>query len=134
MAFKHGKGTVVSIDGDSMTAFSNNIEFKRTADSHDVTTFGKNSHVYEGGLLDGTATVTGIYDDGEASPEATISPLIGTVVELVYQPEGVGSGKPTRTVDVLVMGYTETSPVADMITWTAELQMSDDVTNTTQGA
>lgn len=135
MTFVHGKGTVVSLDGDTLSAFSNNVEFKRTADSHDVTTYGKNSHVYDGGLKDGTATITGIYDNTAGTgPRAVIQPLIGTVVPLVYQPEGLGSGKPTETVDVLVTGYTQTSPVADMVTWTAELQMSDDVASTSQGA
>lgn len=132
MAFTHGKNTFVSLDGDDLSAFSNNVEFGRTADSHDVTTYGKDAHVKQGGLLDGTATISGTYDDGAASPEAIIDPLIGTVVELIYRPEGTGSGLPQKAVDVLVQEYTETSPVADMITWAVSLEFSDDLTKTTQ--
>lgn len=133
MSFTHGKNTFVSLDGDNLSTYSNNVEFNRTADSHDVTTFGKNSHVYNGGLGDGTATITGIYDNTAGTgPRAVIEPLIGTVTPLIHRPEGTGSGRPQDTVDVLVMSYGETSPVADMVTWTVELQFSDDVVTAAQ--
>lgn len=133
MSFQHGKSTFVSLDGDNLSTYSNNVEFTRTADSHDVTTFGKNSHVYNGGLGDGTCTITGIYDTTAATgPRAVIEPLIGTTVVLVHQPEGAGSAKPQDEVDVLVTSYVESSPVADMVTWTVQLQLSDDVDSTPQ--
>lgn len=133
MAFTHGKNTYVSLDGDDLSTYSNNVEFNRTADSHDVTTFGKNSHVYNGGLLDGEATIAGIYDNTAGTgPRAVIEPLIGTVVPLVHRPEGTGAGKPEDTVDVLVKTYDETSPVADMVTFSVELQFSDDVVTAAQ--
>lgn len=135
MAFVHGKSTFVSLDGDDLSAFCDNVAFNRSADSHDVTTFGKNSHVYFGGLKDGTATITGKYDNTALTgPRAIVQPLLGTVVEMVYKPEGAGSGKPIETVDVLVTAYEQTNPVADMVTFSISLQMSDDVASTTEGA
>jgi hypothetical protein len=126
MAFVHGKNTYVSLDGDDISAFCNSVNNKRSADSHDVTTFGKNSKVYFGGLLDGTFDVEGVYDNSASGPKAIVEPLLGTVVELIYRPEGTGSTKPETTVDVLVTAYEETAPVADMVTWKATLQSSDD--------
>lgn len=129
MGFVHGKGTAVSVGGTELGAFSNSVTFGRSADSHDVTTFGKNSKVYAPGLKDGTATIEGIYDNtAETGPAAVLRPLIGAAaVELIYQPEGAGAGKPLSTVDILVTSYEETAPVADMITFSAELQLSDDI-------
>lgn len=132
MAFVHSKNTVVSLGGDDLSAFTNSTTYNRSADSHDVTTYGKNSKVYSGGLKDGTVTIGGFYDDGAAGPRETIGPLLGTVVEFIFKPEGTGTGKPQDAVDVLVTAYNESSPVADQIQWTAELQMSDDVATTTQ--
>lgn len=133
MAFQHGKSTFVSLDGDDLSAFSTNVEFTREADSHDVTTFGKNSHVKQGGLGDGSATIEGIYDTtASTGPRGVIEPLIGTVVALIHQPEGAGVGKPEDVVDVLVQNYTETSPVADMVTWSVDLEFSDDVVSAAQ--
>lgn len=132
MAFKHGKDTVVTLGGSDLSAFTNNTDFPRSADTHDVTTYGKESHVFAGGLKNGTVTIAGIYDDSATGPGDVVEPLLGTKVTFVFQPEGLGSGKPTRTVDVVVSSYQETAPVADMVTWTCEMQMSDDVVTTSQ--
>lgn len=129
MAFVHGKNTAVTIDGDDLSVYSNSVTFGRSADTHDVTTFGKNSKVYAPGLKDGTASIEGIYDNTAlVSPGAVLRPLIGAAeVPLVYKPEGTGTGKPTATVDVLVTSYEETAAVGDMVMWSCELQLSDDI-------
>lgn len=132
MAQQHGKDTVITLDGDDLSAYSNSFSYERSADSHDTTTYGKDSHVYTGGLKDGTATIEGIYETGVAGPRAVIAPLLGTTVPLVYKPEGTGTGKPQDTVDVVVTAYNESSPVAEMIQWTCELQLSDDVVTISQ--
>jgi len=132
MAFIHGKDGFVSLGGVDLSMFANNIEFGRSGDSHDVTTFGKDAHVKQGGLLDGTVTLAGVYDNGASGPEAIIDPLVGTVVSLIYRPEGTGSGRPQKTVNVLVQEYVETTPVADMITWALTMEASDDMAKTTQ--
>ena len=133
MAFIHGKDTVVTLDGDDLSAFANQSELSRSSDSHDVTTYGNDSHVYTGGLLDGTASISGIYDNtASTGPRAVIEPLLGTVVTLIRQPEGAGTGKAQDSVSVLVTRYVETNPVADMVTWSVELQLSGDVTTTAQ--
>lgn len=135
MAFVHGKDTFISLDGDDLSAYTNTSEITKTADSHDVTTYGKNSHVFTGGLKGGTATMGGIYDNtASTGPRAVIDPLIGATVELIRQTEGAGTGKPQDKVDVVVTQYVETSPVADMVTWTCEMQLSDDVDTTAQAA
>lgn len=133
MAFVHGKGTAVTIDGDDLSAFSNSVTFGRSADTHDVTTFGKNSKVYAPGLKDGSASIEGIYDNTAlVSPGAVLRPLVGAAaVPLVYKPEGTGTGRPVATVQVLVTGYEETAAVADMVMWSCELQLSDDIADTT---
>lgn len=133
--FVHSKNTVITLDDNDLSAFTTTSQLERTSDSHDVTTYGKDAHVFSGGLLNGTSTMSGIYDSTAVTgPRAVIEPLIGTVVELVRQPEGDGTGKPQDVVDALVIKYTETAPVADMVTWSVDLQLSDDVVSTAQPA
>jgi hypothetical protein len=128
MAFVHGKGVVVTLDGDDLSAFATKVDVEREAEAHDVTTFGKTSKTYAGGLKDGTATIEGVYDGTTSTgPRAIIEALLGTTVEMVYKPEGTGTGKPVKTGDCVVTSYKESAPVADMITWTCELQLSDDL-------
>lgn len=133
MAFKHGKDTVIKLNAKDLSAFTNTSELNQSADSHDVTTYGKTAHVYAGGLTDAKASLSGIYDSTAVSgPRAAIQPLIGTVVTLIRQPEGAGTGKPQDSVSVLVTGYVETNPVADMIKWSCDLQCSDAINSAAQ--
>src|SRR5688500_14028077 len=114
MANVHGRVTFVSLDGDDLSTYSNNVEFTRKADVHDVTTFGNTAHCRAGGLLDGSATVGGIDDaHGALGPRGAgaLRPVDQTV-ELIYRPEGTGTTRPERTVSVVVGEYVKTSPVA----------------------
>lgn len=133
MSFVHGKDTVFILDGDDISAYTTTSSFEREADEHDVTTYGKDDHVFAGGLGKGAASASGLYDNTAGTgPRAVIEPLIGSVVTLVRRPEGTGTGKPQDSVNVLVKKYTETNPVADMVTWAVDLTLSDAVTSTTQ--
>jgi len=133
MAFIHGSDATITIDGDALTGYANSITFSREADSHDVTVFGATAKAYQAGLTDGTCTIEGTYDDGASGPEAILRPLLGAAaVALVYRPEGAGTGKPESTVNVIVTSYEESVPVADMITWSVELQCTGAITDATQ--
>lgn len=135
MAFIHGKGAYVSVNSKDLSTYTTNIEFSEEPDVHDVTTLGKSSKVYMSGLKDATCTIEGIYDNTASnSPAPVLKPLVGgAAVKLVYRPEGTGSAKPEREVDVIVSSYVETAPVADMITWSCELQCSDAIDDAPQG-
>lgn len=129
----HGRVTNVSLNGIDLTDYTNNSQIEVTADSHDVTTYGKNAHVFSGGLLNGSATLSGFYDSTAVTgPRAVLKPLVGQVVTLVHRPEGAGTSKPQDSVSVLVTKYTQTHPVADMVTWAVDLQFSDDIDATAQ--
>jgi hypothetical protein len=133
MALRHGKDTVIKLSGTDLSTYVTTSELSRTSDSHDVTTYGNTAHVYQGGLLDGKATMSGVYDTTAVSgPRALIRPLIGTVVALIRQPEGAGTTKPQDLVQVLVTSYVETNPVADMVTWSCEMQCSGAVNSAAQ--
>jgi hypothetical protein len=131
MAAVHSKVAVVTVNAVDLSAYCNNVEFGREADSHDTTGFGMSSKQYSGGLKDGTVTLSGVYDSAATGPRLTLEALLGTSTPVVYKAEGTGSGKPVKTVTTIVTKYTETAPVADMISWSAEFQMSGDVVITT---
>lgn len=132
MAFVHGKDTYISLDGDVLTTYTNTSQLDQESDEHDVTCYGADDYSFQGGLLKGAFTMGGLYDDGETGPKAIIEPLIGTVAELVRQPEGTGVGKPEETVDVLVKKYTETTPYNGMITWQCDMTKSGPLVRSTQ--
>jgi len=133
MAFIHGKDTFFSIDGNDLSAYTSTSELGQTADSHEVTGYGKSSKVRISGLKDSSFSCSGSYDDGASSPGEILEPLIGgAAVPLIRQAEGAGTGKPQHSVSVVITNYVETNPVDGVITWAAEFDGSDDVTKTTQ--
>lgn len=135
MAKIHGSNLVVTLDDDDLSAYANNVDYERSADSHDTTTFGADGHVFDGGLTNGTVKVDGFYDSTAGTgPRAVITPLLGTKVTFVHRPEGTGSGLPQNSSDVVVTKYVESSPVADFTKWSLELQISGTVTTTAQSA
>jgi len=132
MAESHGKETYVSLDGDDISTFTDSTTYNRGADEHDSTCYGAEGHEFTGGLKTGTITIGGKYVTGATGPRAVIAPLLGTKVPFVYRPEGTGSALPEDTATVLVKTYNQSSPVADIVRWTAELTVSGVVTAGTQ--
>lgn len=134
MTFVHGKNTSVTVDSNDLSAFTNTSEFNPTADSHDTSTYGVDGHVFRAGLTNGTFTMGGIYDNtASTGPRAVLQPLIGQdPVTVVRQPEGAGSGLPQDSFSAQLTSYTETNPVADMVSWSADFQVSGSVDSTPQ--
>lgn len=124
----HGKNTVVLVAGNDLSQYANNSQVEITADSHDISGYGLNAHAFQGGLLNGTSSVSGIYDSSQSTgPRAVLRPLVGTTVAVIIRPEGTGAGKPQDSGQCVVTKYTQTQPVADMITWAVDLQLTGDV-------
>lgn len=134
MAFVHGKDTYISLDGDDLSAYTNTSSWEDNTDKHDVTCYGADRKAFAYGLGDGKLTFGGIYDNTAAGPKAIIEAIkdAGLLVTLIRRAEGTGSGLPQESVSVLVEKYTESNPVADMVTWSCDLQMSGNITRTTQ--
>lgn len=126
MAFTHGRLTVIKINGSDISAFSDNTEENDGVDTHDVTTYGAARKAYAAGLGDGMFTISGTHDNTAQGPRSVIKPLMaaGNAVPFVFRPEGTGSGLPEETVNVIVKSYKQTNAVADMVKWSAELQMT----------
>lgn len=129
----HGKNTVVSVDGDDLSAYTNASDYEKTADDEDTTCYGASAHRYDPGLVDGSFKMSGFYEKGGTSPKATISALIGAdAVTILRKTEGTGTGKPQESFSALAVKYGESNPVAGYVTWSAEFKMCSVVTETTQ--
>lgn len=128
----HGRQTYVSVDTNDLSAYVDNVSFNRTGDSHDVTGMGADDHEFLGGLRGGQMQLSGSYKSGPGGPRDVLAGKVGATVEVVYRPEGTGTGKPEDTFDAILVGYDETSPVADRKQWAATFQITGPVTTDTQ--
>jgi hypothetical protein len=133
MAFVHGKDTILTVATKDISPYCKTSSYEGSADVHDVTGYGKQAHVKGGGLLDGKFTCGGTYDNTvSVGPRNALKSLLGTTVAVVRKPEGTGTGKPQDAFSAVMSKYVETNPVDDMITWSAEFEISDVVTTTSQ--
>lgn len=134
MTFVHGKHTVVKLGVADLSVYTNTTTFNRSKDALETTTYGKDSKTYRGGLKDGKITIGGTYDDGASGPAAIIQPHLDdeAPTTFTFQPDGAGTTKDQTVVDVVVTAFNVSSPVAEMVQWTCEMQASDDADDTPQ--
>jgi hypothetical protein len=137
MAKVHSKRTVVTVDGDDLSQYTNTSEYTRTGDEHDTTTYGPDdARTFDKGLTNGQFTMGGFYDStASTGPRAVLDPLVDSgAVTVVRRPQGTGAGLPQDSFSGLCTEYKESSPVADYITWTATFRISGVVNSAAQGA
>jgi len=135
MAFVHGKDSVFKLDnsGGALTDIStyvNSVDFPETADVAETTTLGDGSKSYIVGLKDATLSISGLWD-------STLDGILGAVVgqsatlSFEYSPEGTGSGAVKYTGECILTSYSQSSPVGDVVGFSADMQVSGDVTRAT---
>jgi len=131
--FVHGKSTHFSIDdtagspqdiSDTLTS----VDFPETIETAETTAFGATSKSYIVGLRDATISVSGIWD-------ATVDGyFIGTEPasrSFEYGPAGDGSGAVKYTGEAILTSYSISNPVGDVVTFSADFQVTGDVTRGT---
>ena len=131
--FVHGKSTFFSIDdtGGTVRDISdtlNSVDFPETIDTAETTAFGATSKSYIVGLRDATISVSGLWD-------ATVDGyFIGTepaTRSFVFGPAGNTSGYVKYSGECILTSYSVSSPVADVDTFSADFQVTGNVTRGT---
>lgn len=133
MSTVHGKLTVITVATKDISAYCKTSSYEGSADVHDTTGYGKDAKTKAGGLKDGKFTCGGTYDNtASTGPGNALKPALGTTVAVVRKLEGTGTGKPQESFSAVLSKYVETSPHDDMVSWSAEFEISDVITTTTQ--
>lgn len=135
MAKKHGKDTVLKVNAQDISAYTSDSELNEGTDTHDSTGYGVDDHEFDPGLNFGTFTCGGTYNSTAVSgPRAVFKAVkAGNVaVTVLRQDEGTGAGKPQDSFSAILTNYVQTNPVADMIKWKADMQITGAVDSTAQ--
>jgi hypothetical protein len=131
--FVHGKSTFFSVDdtGGTVRDISDtltSVDFPETIDTAETTAFGATSKSYIVGLRDATISVSGLWD-------ATVDGyFIGTepaTRSFVFGPAGNTSGNVKYSGECILTSYSVSSPVADVDTYSADFQVTANVTRGT---
>ena len=137
MAFHHGKGSAFKIDNTAgtLTDISSNVntaELARSIELGETTNFGDNQKSYIVGLQDGTISIGGQWDESTGGVDATLAggaePASRT---FEYGPEGDSSGDIKYSGECILTNYTVNNVVGDVVSWSADLQITGAVTRGT---
>ena len=93
------KDASISIGGVELADRSNSVEVNYEIESVEVTAFGGNRS-FVGGFQNNTCTVELMQDFAATETEATIFPLVGTQLTLIFKPtsDAVGADNPSYTI------------------------------------
>lgn len=136
MATAHGSKANLKI-GDSgavlrdFSAYLTSTGLPRSADAAETSTLGSTSKSYIPGLKDGTIPLEGLLDP---TYDGYLSGILGlTARAFEYCPQGAGvTGTPKYAGNCVLTSYEITTDVGDVGSFTAEAQITGDVTRTIQ--
>jgi hypothetical protein len=135
MAFVHGKSTDFRIDnsGGTLTdisAYCDSVDFPQTVETAETTTFGDSNKDYIVGLKDSTISFSGKWD---SALDAILAPILGQAASVSFQygPAGSTVTNVKYTGECFLTSYQVTGSVGDVVTFSAEAQVTGAVTRGT---
>jgi hypothetical protein len=133
--FRHGKSTVFKVDNaaGSLTDISNtltDVSFPQTIETAETTSFGSSAKTYIVGLSDSSLSVSGNFD---ATVDAHLAAVAGQAATLSFEygPEGSTSPNVKYTGEAILTSYEKSGAVGDVVTYSAEFQVTGAVTRGT---
>lgn len=128
--FVHGKGTEVLLDEFDLSSYFNSVDASRTTDTAETTSFGSTSKSYIVGLSDGTLSLSGMFAQDTDGSDEELSAILGstTTPVLTVNLESGTIGNRAVVAKAHQTSYAISSPVADIVTVTADFNASTDGT------
>ena len=132
--FRHGKSAVFKITDSGATLRDisnvvNEVTMPRSIETGETTSFGASAKSYVTGLSDATMSVSGTWD---ATVDGYLAGLVGSdATAFEYGPEGSASTRIKFTGNAILTSYEVGSPVGDVVTFSAEFQVSGAITRGT---
>jgi hypothetical protein len=134
MAARHGKSAEVWVGTNNLSGYLDQADKSTDVDTAETSVFGLGWKTFIAGLIGTNLSLAGVYD-GTAStgPAAILETCIanGTAWTWKFFPGGSATGQRLHSFSALVTNYSEASPVADKVTFSASVLASGTVTSST---
>lgn len=124
MAFVYGKNTVVLFGGYPLTGYFNEASVSESAEPAETTAFGNNAKTYVMGLVDGTMSLSGMFDGATNGVEQVMTTVLGSANASVVSvaPEGNALGKVAYGCNARLTSFEVSAPVGDVVSLSSEVQ------------
>lgn len=132
MAFIHGKSAVVLQNEFNLSTYFNDISISRSIETAETTAFGASAKAYIVGLIDGTLSLSGMFDGSANAIDAEMTDVLGVNAGAVISASVSGvTTIGTRMISTTgkLTSYEVTAPVGDVVSANAEFQADDGIGN-----
>ena len=128
MAFIHGKDTVVLLGKDNVTTYFSEHTASVEVDMHDTTVYGKSAKTYLPGLIDGTVSLSGLWDGAASAIDSILAALVGAAASVFTAgPAGTTIGNRAELASLLETSYEIDDSVSEVVGISVEGQADDRV-------
>lgn len=140
MAQEHGRNSYFQLEDSggstlrNLTTYLTDVSSTMNQDEAETTTKGQTARTFVQGHTDCTISLTGRWDNTVTSgPDVVLAGLIGDTGTCGFEwgPEGGTSGKIKYSGECFLRSYEITSPLEDIVGFTAELRVTGAVTRGT---
>ena len=122
-SFRHGKRTVVLLNGTDMSPFLNEATQTQEIETAETTTFADDDKTYITGLGDGTISTSGLFDSTAGASNDVLTGIIAQEDNtFTVLPEGATAGSRSIIANGQMTSYEVSSPVGDVVAISAEVQ------------
>ena len=132
MAFIHGKSAIVLQNEFNLSSYFNDVSISRSIETAETTAFGASAKAYIVGLIDGTLSLSGMFDGAANAIDAEMTDVLGVNAGAVISVSVSGvTTIGTRMISTTgkLTSYEVTSPVGDVVSANAEFQADDGIGN-----
>lgn len=127
--FAHGKNVNVFINEYDFSTYFNDVSATSTVETSEVSAFGSSAKEYIVGLLDGTVSLSGMFDGTATGTDVVFSAVLGSTTKqnVIVAPSGHSNGATAIVLEADDTSYEVSGAVADVVQTSAEFQSSDGV-------
>lgn len=140
MAQEHGKNSYISVEDSAgttlrnLTTYVTDVESNFNQEVADTTTKGQTARTFVQGHTEAKLKMSGHWDNtASTGPDAVLAGLIGDTgtVGFEWGPEGNTAGDVKYSGEAILLSYNISSPLADVVMFDAEFQVTGTVTKGT---
>ena len=127
--FAHGKNVNVFVNEYDFSTYFNDVSATSTVETAEVSAFGSSAKEYIVGLLDGTVSLSGMFDGTATGTDVVFSTVLGSTTKqnVIVAPSGHSNGATAIVLEADDTSYEVSGAVADVVQTSAEFQSSDGV-------
>lgn len=129
MPFRHGKNTVLFVNGADLTRYFNEASVSQSVETAETTAFGDDDKTYITGLADGTMSGSGMFDGQAGAVDEILSSVIGSATAdvITVGVDGATAGRVTLSMEARQTSYEVSAPVSDVVAANIEAQATGGV-------